>query len=466
MPRRALQLYLVVSALWILVYPWTSGLAESIAFLLAALGAVVAVAVGLPRVQPGRRAPWWLLLSALIVLSLGLSLRITDGENEAGVLLNAVGNLLILAAAIALIHRCGRNDAGGVIDAGIIGLALGGVLCVAVVLPADVRGEAARVNLFVVMFALSGVLGALVRVAIILTQPVAALWWLMLALVLALIANVVQATTAEPRAVIVANTLFMAAYLSVGAFGLHPTAPRLLRPGFVNRDDRLTGGRLVFLTASVAAVPAVVGFSLLRQADNRLNGAVLLASGLTVAILVMVRIGRLYADRSRIERLLREQAAADPLTGLPNRRTFLERLTAALSQKRRCVVLFCDLDDFKAVNDRWGHAVGDEVLTQVGRRLASAVRSEDIVSRMGGDEFLVLLDGPTQDHVDSIVARIRSSLDRPFELSTGTVAIGLSIGLAAGTGTTAEQLIRDADGRMYEAKRVAIGPRPSTRVVA
>jgi diguanylate cyclase (GGDEF)-like protein len=228
----------------------------------------------------------------------------------------------------------------------------------------------------------------------------------------------------------------------------------------------LTAGRLVFLAAAVAAVPIVVGVQLLGQASTSRSGVVLLASGATVAILVMVRIGRLSAHQSRVERALRQQATVDPLTGLPNRRTFLDRLTTALSQKRHCVVLFCDIDGFKAINDRWGHAVGDEVLAQVGARLVSAVRAEDTVSRMGGDEFLILLVGPTTANVDTLVARIRATFELPLRLSTGTLAIGLSIGVAAGTTTTAKQLISAADGRMYEAKRAAIGTGPGTHVVA
>jgi diguanylate cyclase (GGDEF)-like protein len=254
----------------------------------------------------------------------------------------------------------------------------------------------------------------------------------------------------------------MAGYTSVGAFGLHGTAGRLVRPGFVNRSDALTTARLAFLGVAVAAVPVLVGFlTLLGRATAR-DGAVLLINATLVGSLVMLRVGRLSAHRSQVERILRQQAAIDPLTGLPNRRTFLERLRAAL-RRGRCAVLFCDLDGFKQVNDRWGHAIGDELLTQVAVRLVASVRETDTVSRFGGDEFLVLLEGVDQPSIDGVISRIRAAFSRPFTLSTGELTLGVSIGLATGSAGSDEDLIGAADALMYEAKR-AQGPVPGVRV--
>jgi diguanylate cyclase (GGDEF)-like protein len=463
---RALRLYLVVSVAWIAAYLVVPSEAQPVVFLGAALGAVPCVAHGLTDAQPGKRAPWWLLLSALSVLSIGLVLRIVDGEAEAaGVLLNAAGNALLFAAAVAMVMRCGRTDVGGVIDASIVGLALGGVLCIIMFALADIVDTAARVNLFVVLFALSGVLGALIRLAMVLTQPVAALWWLMFGLGLALVANVIQAGSTSMWAADASGSLFMAAYTSVGAFGLHPTAGRLLRPGFVNRDDSLTDGRLVFLGVAVAVVPAIAGTLMLLGRSTPRDGAVLLVGTALITALVVIRVGRMSADRSRIEQALRQQATVDPLTGLPNRRTFLDRLSSALESRRRCAVLFCDIDGFKPVNDTWGHSVGDELLAQVGDRLVSSVRGTDTVSRFGGDEFVILLVGADPTSVDAIIERIRGAFAAPFPLSSGPVTLGLSIGLAAGTVGNADDLVREADGLMYEAKR-ARGATPSVRIAA
>ena len=126
-------------------------------------------------------------------------------------------------------------------------------------------------------------------------------------------------------------------------------------------------------------------------------------------------------------------------------------------------MLFCDLDGFKSVNDSCGHSAGDELLAQVGTRLASSVRQGDTVSRFGGDEFLVLLPGAAPDSVEAIVERIRAAFTKPFRLSVGEVSLGASIGLAADRQGSAEDLIGAADAGMYEAKR-ARGAAPSARV--
>ena len=105
----------------------------------------------------------------------------------------------------------------------------------------------------------------------------------------------------------------------------------------------------------------------------------------------MVRIGQLSAARDQAERALRFEASHDQLTGLPNRREFLDQLSNELTHAQQCVLFFCDLDGFKNVNDRLGHDNGDELLVEVGRRLRACVRQGDVVSRFGGDEFLILV---------------------------------------------------------------------------
>ena len=165
-------------------------------------------------------------------------------------------------------------------------------------------------------------------------------------------------------------------------------------------------------------------------------------------------------ERKQMEAWLQHIAQHDPLTGLPNRELFHDRLQTALRlaerNQTRLAVLYLDLDRFKEVNDTLGHHVGDLLLQEAARRLQQCVRSSDTVGRVGGDEFLVLLNGISlQEQVLSIAEEIRVALERPFALAGHPVHISLSIGVALYPehGDDHMQLIRHADEAMYDAKK-------------
>jgi diguanylate cyclase (GGDEF)-like protein len=150
------------------------------------------------------------------------------------------------------------------------------------------------------------------------------------------------------------------------------------------------------------------------------------------------------------------EAFHDGLTGLPNRSLFVDRLEHALARaertRRPVAVLFCDLDGFKTVNDSLGHAAGDELLVEVGRRLSDALRPADTVARIGGDEFAVLLEElKEQDGAARAARRALEVLSVPFTLRGREVYIGASIGIATGLGD-AGSMLRNADLAMYRAK--------------
>lgn len=155
---------------------------------------------------------------------------------------------------------------------------------------------------------------------------------------------------------------------------------------------------------------------------------------------------------------LEHQATHDALTGLPNRARFLRslatQLASATDPSLRHVVLFLDLNGFKAVNDTHGHEAGDELLCQVAVRLQEAIGSSGLVARLGGDEFTVLLH--PLDHIDQAYAqasRIHASLATPFELTTTRAMVGTSVGIAhSELGVDETELLRRADAAMYAAK--------------
>ncbi len=184
------------------------------------------------------------------------------------------------------------------------------------------------------------------------------------------------------------------------------------------------------------------------------------------------------AERRLYEADLRRQAFHDPLTGLANRAAFFDRVEHALE---RCLhtgdsiaVLYVDLDGFKLINDSLGHAVGDRVLEIVGERMSWAVRGDDLIARIGGDEFAVLLEDPRSPEAAVDVAdRIRASIGTPIGVAGRQVRVGASVGIASsgalafpedslararvGLGQLADELVRDADVAMYESKHGGSG---------
>jgi diguanylate cyclase (GGDEF)-like protein/PAS domain S-box-containing protein len=156
--------------------------------------------------------------------------------------------------------------------------------------------------------------------------------------------------------------------------------------------------------------------------------------------------------RWNLARDLADQALRDPLTGLANRALLADRLAQAHVAGRLCVV-FVDLDRFKVVNDRFGHAVGDDVLREIGRRMARVVRGPATVGRLAGDEFVVLLPGATVGEARTVAERILATTRRPVDTAAGPVVVDGSAGVAANDdAVSSEDILRHADAAMYQAK--------------
>jgi diguanylate cyclase (GGDEF)-like protein len=162
----------------------------------------------------------------------------------------------------------------------------------------------------------------------------------------------------------------------------------------------------------------------------------------------------------------RHAALHDALTGLPNRTLFHDRLEHGIAQAARhdwpLAVMFVDLDDFKAINDTHGHDVGDSVLRTIASRLSAATRSDDTVSRHGGDEFLYLLmEVADEGDVAAIAEKVIAAIELPCEVSTPQLQILLAVKASVGIsifprdGATPDELVKAADSAMYEAKQTS-----------
>ncbi len=197
------------------------------------------------------------------------------------------------------------------------------------------------------------------------------------------------------------------------------------------------------------------------------NALTLLVGGILLSLLVGLLFVVLGTGRTRALSLVREktrelshQALHDALTGLPNRALVLDRAAqmigrAARHPDMRAGALFIDVDGFKHVNDKLGHAAGDRLLRIVGERLQSAVRPQDTVGRLGGDEFVVLVETPAEGSpVDSLADRLIEILHQPVELDDGRriFSVTVSVGVAVGVYSTPDELLRDADLALYAAK--------------
>jgi diguanylate cyclase (GGDEF)-like protein len=198
--------------------------------------------------------------------------------------------------------------------------------------------------------------------------------------------------------------------------------------------------------AVVAAMSLGLGSRLLRSAESELRE-------------VNARLAALNEDLEQANAALAHDALHDPLTGLPNRALLMDRLEHILERSRRdpaaaCAVLFVDLDNFKLINDSLSHAVGDQLLIAIAERFEEVLRPADTVARIGGDEFVLVLDGPVHEPQATAVAeRLLEVLAQPLDIAGHALVVNASIGIAFSTpGVSASDLLRNADIAMYGAK--------------
>jgi diguanylate cyclase (GGDEF)-like protein/PAS domain S-box-containing protein len=216
-------------------------------------------------------------------------------------------------------------------------------------------------------------------------------------------------------------------------------------PGIIGDAQRALGGESFEVVRWVGSTAFELRYSPLRDARGAIEGAIGVAVDVT--------------ERKRSEDRLSFLANFDPVTSLPNRFLFRDRLLHAMERARRdrsrVALLFVDLDHFKTINDTLGHAEGDELLKQVAERLRSSVRGSDTVSRLGGDEFTVILEELDDgDQAVEVAAKLLAQSEHPYRLGSSEVYVSPSIGIAIHPedGASVDELLMNADAAMYRAK--------------
>jgi diguanylate cyclase (GGDEF)-like protein len=438
--------------------------AEAYTFFVSEAMTIPPVAAVWRRAPRHARLPWALMLVSMAVLSSGDAASAVFGSSVQQVvgICVTVGHSALLAGAVSLVLLRGRNDMGGILDVSVAAIGVGGVAWTTMLFPRfdDLHTSVGdQASILVTMLVLSGVAGALLRLWFT-ERRRPAVGHLLTALLLALIGNTALAHT---QGTLVASgggapeLCFMGAYLFVGLAMLSPSVDELMRPGSAP-VDQLSIGRLALLGLALTANPFAGGIR--EMLGLKADGVLLAVGSLMITPLVMIRVGRLAQQRRAAERRLRHQATHDQLTGLPNRAELLSRLTTAIQTERpgdpAVVLLFCDLNGFKQINDRLGHEAGDQLLAQVAARLGSGLRAGDMVARYGGDEFLLLATEPGGQPATArrLTAHVRSVLDSPFVLNGVEATVSASVGAVISDGVLgADELISRADQAMYRAKQ-------------
>lgn len=473
-PRRARAahaFFLACTGAFVVGYLLTSGAVRD--WVVTAVGFVptVVLAHGLARRRLAAPWAWAWLLSGLVVLDVyGVvwmweywGLGVTPPASVVTGLGLPVGYLLVLVGAIRLIRAPGRSDVGALVDAAIIALSgslLVWVLVIAPALAPDVA-PAARALTMVTLVVVAAIAGALARAAALMPERGASLRYLLLTIGATLAGTVLRDLTSDepPGSVWSVNVLWVVAYTALAAAALHPSAavvgaPRALPLGLTQR-------RLAVLGVALAIGPALLALDLVLQLS--VDTAFVAAANLLIVPLVVLRITQLARMHADAERRLAHLAAHDPLTDLPNRRGLGDHLAELLDRVRRgyspgAVVLFLDLDDFKAVNDTLGHGVGDQLLDAVAGRLRGCVRTDagDLVARFAGDEFVVVLEGDPGRLAEEAPVRVARALEAPVTIGGRALPARASIGVAVvqpGEDASVDQVLSVADARMYERKR-------------
>jgi diguanylate cyclase (GGDEF)-like protein len=406
--------------------------------------------------------PWLVAIGGLTLLLADHLLWpywIIDGHlgraegRPADLVLATAHGMFLVGAAMAVRHRMSA-DAGGIVDAVMFGVCAGGALWIWVFqphLPLDAT-PIGQAQVLTDVLVLCGCIGCLLRMAVSARGAArGTIGYLLLTVVLTGSALAAGALGVPHRGTW-SGVLMLLAFLTIAAGGVHPGAPDVIEPSVVT--EKPAGRfRIGWLGVALSVNPAIAAVQALRGDSS--PGPLLPIATLLVIPLVLIRFRQLSGQRDQAERVLAYQASHDELTGLYNRRQIMAEIDRALAGPDAVTVLLCDLDGFKPVNDRYGHASGDEVLRTVATRLTEVAGPDCAVGRLGGDEFVLLCRAGTEAGVAGLRDRITATVRTPITLPGGRISVGVTIGSArapGGSGIARPALIAEADAAMYAGK--------------
>ena len=447
--------------------------AQDLLYQVPGMLAPIAIVSGVVLYRPAEPRPWIALAVGLSLTTMGdwtwvvldrMGLEVFPSVADA---LYLGGQGLMAAAILVLLRgRIPGGDRAGLIDAVVVAVGAG-LLSWTFLMEPLVSDPMASIGEIAVALAYPVLdvllLGVVVRLFLAPGRRVPALQLLLVALVALLLADVPYAMLALDDSYTTGHIVdagWLASSALFAAAALHPSMRSVAQPAEVGEAE-LSPMRLATLAGASLMAPAVL---VIQAARGQAVDVPVVAAGCVVLfLLVIARLGGLVNElranldaRHTLEDQLHHRALHDSLTGLPNRALFYDRLEHALSHRAdQVAVLFLDLDDFKLVNDTFGHQAGDDLLCDVADAIRHCVRGSDTVARLGGDEFAVLIDrDATVAKSTALAERLLAAIGAPKAIAGTHRSVGTSIGISVGTSgvSSAEALMREADVAMYVAK--------------
>ncbi len=457
----------------VVLYAVSPPAGQGVLFLLVELASIAAMVVGVRRQpDPAKRRPWWAVVAAVACFLGATILRLAvpgaspldppTARSFIPDVLVVPGYLLLGYALLTFLNRRrAAHDEPARADALLVGFVGALATWAFLIAPRFSDHMPSLPVLLVAVFPMADV-ALLVMVARLLMADgirSASLWLVATSELFMFVGDLlytlqIDRLTSSDATVLIIDLAFLAALVAMAGAMLHPTMRTLAEPQPV-QVRKLGPLRTVGLAALLVGPTAV---ATLFPAPALWNQVVRMVIGSLVVVVVIVRMVNNHNSRHRAEQVARHRATHDALTELPNRELLAGTLNRwyerALAEGSEVSLLFLDLDRFKVINDRWGHKVGDELLIAVADRLSRVVRAEDLLCRIGADEFVIALASPSHSRLaESLAGRILDTFAEPFELSVSPLTVTASIGIAHSTDAAdAQELIRDADTAMYRVK--------------